>query len=610
MIEMRRSRVVWNSFTILTAVLGFITLVFFLNPYPVIKAWVDSFVPDGSLESLTPALFSTTRLIFLPLGLVSLLASTVLLRSRHRSEKILADFSTSLKNFSAERVSETERLVAWMQGIFEGSSYQISLLVITATGILYRAMDLLKPVSHDEAYTFMAFASRGLWHVITDYHLPNNHVFHSVLVMISSTLLGSEPWAIRMPAFIAGTLLIPVTYMVARIFYDKQVALVSAAWVASAPVLIGYASNARGYSLVSLFTLLIIALGVYVKEKKSLVGWTIFVILAALGFYTLPTMLYPFGAMMTWMFLSVIFDQVSEDYREGSKVQFVLKYLVPVSAAVLFLVIVLYSPIFWKSGIQSVVGNGFVAPMGWSEFIESIQVRVINTWKEWNTEVHPLGSILLIFGIGVSSLGAIIDKPTRVPLGIPAFLWIGSVLVIQRVAPWPRVWIFLLPLVLTISAAGLLAAAKLIRTRISAGDGVVNIIFAGCLLVPLAASLATSLQDYSNSRAKPGNIEEAAIFLSDFIDPEDVILVTAPDAVTLRYYLKQYEVDGQQSAYQRDQEYRRALVVVNQRYGQTLDSVLESRGSTAEIEIGLPNIVYQKGNILVYEILLAKESGG
>ena len=609
MIRMHPAQTIWNFLMVSAAVIGFLILIIYMIPHQVMKAWVDYLAPDGSLESFTPGMYAAFKRIFFPLGIVSFLVAAWLFRSRHGANRILSNLFVSYNKFAASRAAEIRHLSGALLGLLEDSRYAIALLVITGLGILNRAILLSKQVSHDEAYTFMAFVSMGLRQVLTDYHLPNNHIFHSLLVLFSSELFGIQPWAIRMPAFAAGVLLIPATYLVARIFYDKQTALISAGWVASIPALIGYSTNARGYSIVSLFTLLLIALGAYLKEKKSLVGWSAFILLAAFGFYTIPIMLYPFGLVITWMFLTALFKQVGPEYGENPFLGMVIKYLVPVCFAVILLVLLLYLPVFINSGIQSVIGNGFVASLEWSEFLESIQVRITNTWKEWNAGLSPAGSTLLVIGIGASIFAALTRKQPRVPLAVAAIIWIGSALVIQRVAPWPRVWIFLLPLVLISAASGLMAAARFAGSRLPAGSLLSAVVFATCLLVPLIASAMVTVTVYANSRGERGNVEEVAFFLKDYLGPQDVIIVTSPDAVTVRYYLKQYGIDGDQTFYRGDKEYSRALVIVNQRYNQTLDSVLNNRSVTARIETGTERIVYQRGKTLVYELDLPPDAG-
>jgi 4-amino-4-deoxy-L-arabinose transferase-like glycosyltransferase len=156
-----------------------------------------------------------------------------------------------------------------------------------------RALVLSQPMQHDEAYTFIAFASRPFTAAISDYSLPNNHVFHTVLVYLAYHLLGNQPWIIRLPAFVAGVATIPLAYGAGSIYYSRKAGLLSAGLAAASPLLISYSANARGYTLICAFTLSAVILAVYIKDHPNSFTWALFVLACALGFYTIPIMLFP-----------------------------------------------------------------------------------------------------------------------------------------------------------------------------------------------------------------------------------------------------------------------------------------------------------------------------
>ncbi len=106
-------------------------------------------------------------------------------------------------------------------------------LVILIAGLV-RLEFLFQPMRYDESVTFVSYASPPWYIAITDYTAPNNHVFHSLLAHISILFFGGEPWAIRLPAFVTGILLVPASYVAARAHYGKHTALVAACLGASA----------------------------------------------------------------------------------------------------------------------------------------------------------------------------------------------------------------------------------------------------------------------------------------------------------------------------------------------------------------------------------------
>src|SRR5919204_3963186 len=104
----------------------------------------------------------------------------------------------------------------------------------------------------DEAFTYTEYASLPWFVALGDYTYPNNHLLHTLLVHGAARLLGPEPWALRLPAFVAGVLLVPATYLAARALYGPTTALIAAGLVSASGWLTLYATNARGYSLVLL----------------------------------------------------------------------------------------------------------------------------------------------------------------------------------------------------------------------------------------------------------------------------------------------------------------------------------------------------------------------
>src|SRR5215216_7354891 len=91
----------------------------------------------------------------------------------------------------------------------------IILGIMTLIGFCLRIIDLNQSIAYDEAYTFINFASRPFKHILADYSAPNNHIFHTILVGMAYRLFGAQPWALRLPAFLAGIFMVPAMYITA-----------------------------------------------------------------------------------------------------------------------------------------------------------------------------------------------------------------------------------------------------------------------------------------------------------------------------------------------------------------------------------------------------------
>src|SRR5205807_1142091 len=86
------------------------------------------------------------------------------------------------------------------------------------------------------AATYLFYVRKPPLYGLVSYTLPNNHVFHTLLVSVSTFLFGDHPWAIRLPAFLAGVAMIPLAFAAARRIHGDAAGLITAAFVALAAV--------------------------------------------------------------------------------------------------------------------------------------------------------------------------------------------------------------------------------------------------------------------------------------------------------------------------------------------------------------------------------------
>src|SRR5206468_4613305 len=114
------------------------------------------------------------------------------------------------------------------------------------------------PMRADEAHTFNEYATKSAYDAVSLYTFPNNHLFHTLLVHVAVQLLGGAPWVVRLPALIAGLALMPATYAMVRRLCDPTSAVLAAALVAASDPLVSYSVNGRGYTLLCLFTILLV----------------------------------------------------------------------------------------------------------------------------------------------------------------------------------------------------------------------------------------------------------------------------------------------------------------------------------------------------------------
>jgi hypothetical protein len=575
------------AFLLALAGLGLIGLAFL--PYESLKAFFDLLKSNGNFESLTRDNAIVFRSWLGSAGAVAVLLAAGFAFFQERMKQLAAHvrrvFTDVRPFFASLRPQPADR--PWLA----------LLAFITLVGIVLRLRLIAQPFDHDEAYTYVAFASGSLRTSITDYHLINNHVFHSILVNLVTHAFGNVPWVVRLPAFTAAILCIPAAYVLAEKMYkSKEIAALSALLVAWIPVLGLYAANARGYTLVTLFTLLIFWLGHFLRDNKNLFGWMLLTLFSALGFYTVPIMIYPFGALFAWLFFTNLVEAPS---AYGSRWKFALYWLLAGISAALF-TLIFYTPIFIYSGPQAFFSNTFVKAFDASTYYQTLQVRLSATWTEWLTRVPPALTITLLLGFVLSLALYRKLSSSRVPLQLITFLWIAFVIIARKPEAWSKYWLFLIPPLMIWASAGLVSVLNLIPLRLPRGLTLTRIVLALSLLATLvpAVQVAAYLPD---TLTEKGDVELATIFLSAQVQPDDMIVISSPLDAPMWYYSTRYGIP--QTDYNDRTTFNDIWIIVDLGRGQTLDLALQDRGpDPALYDRSAARLVTTIGKLEIYQI--------
>jgi len=542
---------------------GAFLLTSFLS-YPTLKGFLDALAPDGDLEAFTTTAYTAWGTIARWAGLALLLLGALMVATQSRTRAWIEKFAPA-RVFQRLR-DDGKQLWGALKPDRDERKYLYALLAITALGALLRAFFLMRPMLHDEAYTFTAFASRSLLHVLGDYHLPNNHVFHTLLVHLTTSLLGNAPWVVRLPAYLAGVLTIPAGYLAGRALYGRSTALLSATLLAASPALVDYSTNARGYTLICLFTLLILALAAYLIRHRNLFAWLLLVVLSALGFHTNPVMFYPFGIVLTWLALAWLLKDVAGEYGKSF-----LLHLLAAGLLVVALTFLLYTPVLVYSGAEALFTDTYLNRSSWATLGEEIFARLGSAASQWAQDVPVVISAATLAGFALSFILHRRIAKHRPLLALAAFGWVGAVLVVYRVVPIARFWLFLLPLYLIPAAAGLTGTFKLIRWPSSTRVGMI-ILIAVALLLP-SLSLYNASRDPSFGFDYVGVEEDAALFLKDYLQPGQLVVVEPPTRPQMLYYFMRHGLSTQY-IYPSEGQFQSLIAVVSEKYDQTLESVL------------------------------------
>jgi uncharacterized membrane protein len=469
-------------------------------------------------------------------------------------------------------------------------------LLVTLIGAILRILYLQQPAGNDEAYTYLAFSSQPLFTILTDYSHPNNHILHSILAHGSATLFGQVTWVIRLPALVAGILMIPISYLAGRRLYNAPAGLIGASFLAASPTFLTYSAQARGYTLLALFCLIMIWLGSELIHRNDKAGWFVFGLCGVLGAYTIPIMLYPLAAIYIWLTL----EQV---VRHGLAVEF-RQRMMPILFSAMLVVggtILVYSPVILAgTGWRSIVANGEVVSQPWGEFIINLQTRLGRTWREWNDTLPFLFSLLTLAGFALSLPLHRKLSSTKIHLALASLVGFAIVLLIHRVAPYTRIWTFAQPWFYIWAGAGLAGLVQLLFGR----RNFAFILVTAAITIYLILSTAVDIQrNRWVEISQPGVEETVSEYLLDNQPADQLVAAVVPASTQIKFYYSQkanYKDRFYDTA--RQQSFNQLLVVVDTKDGHSIESVLERNKLLGQVDWLNAEPVYEYKRITIYKV--------
>jgi hypothetical protein len=445
----------------------------------------------------------------------------------------------------------------------------LALAILVALGTVVRLIFIGVPMRADEAYTYNEYATKSVYDAISLYTFPNNHLFHTLLVHWAVKFLGGAPWVIRLPALLSGISLIPASYLMVRRLAGPSAALFTAALVAASDPLISYSVNGRGYTILCLITVLLVATASRVMVDGGRAGdWVALTLVPALGFFTVPIMLLPYGGIVLWIVLAWMFGHA----RALRIDRLALSLLV---AAVL--TVLLYVPTLTRTGAKSVLANPFVSPRPFEEVLSQLPGSLVEVWVQWNLGIPRVLAFVMIgawvCALFISSSGR---QGVRVMTGVTltVFLWSLAVVFYQSRVPFDRVWLFLLPLYLGCLGAG--AAALLDRVwnaqmRWAFASSALGL---GAFLMAFVVGSDSISKDAQRLTINHGT--DISRRLAPLLGPDTAVITELPCDGPLKYYFLVNRVPVEPLYDYRIARARRLFVVVNRPNGQTAQGVLRS----------------------------------
>lgn len=221
------------------------------------------------------------------------------------------------------------------------------ILIIPFLASIYFAVSL--PVSYDEAWTFLNFTQKGPLTSLSYYPAPNNHILHSLITNFTYLIPAVPPLIkLRISSILVNVLTLLVCAHFLRKKVNDQVAIVVTAIF---PVLfmgIYYSYMSRGYGIVILCFISSFNFVFNIIKGNQTRDWVWFSFFSILGFFTMPSYLYPY------IILNLI---ILLNNGKTFKKQFIA------AITVASVVLLLYLPLIMVNGIKALYANRFVVPI-------------------------------------------------------------------------------------------------------------------------------------------------------------------------------------------------------------------------------------------------------
>jgi hypothetical protein len=274
------------------------------------------------------------------------------------------------------------------------------------------------------------------------------------------------------------------------------------------------------------------------------------------------------------------------------------------------LTLVLYSPvILFGSGFSSIIGNEIVKALSWSTFLENLDPRLLKAWNKWMIGIGPIVEYIFLGGFLISVLfyRKVSQQKLRLPLQVFLALAVAVLLVLQRVSPLPRIWIYLEAFYLMFAAAGLVWLLDLPLRKIAGHTLTGRILSLAIPLVFVAASANMLIARAQNPVYRDLDLlpeSYAADYIAGHLRPQDTIVATGPVDIQTAYYLSLHGISFDRF-YKRDHpvKIQNALVMLrdNSKY-KTPESVVGFFKLDGALDLSAAELVFEYASVQIYSI--------
>ena len=523
MIDLKLDKIIYIGIQLLFLSLIGLGIYILSIPYEAILSYINSFRPEKPYQFFTEEYSSYFKIVvklFIPLIIVFI----IFLSFKKKSCISLIESLLKEIRYYSFRLWENTR--SFFQA--ENKVHITILFSMLLSGVFIRLMYINRSVFHDEAKTFYNFISQSWINTITNYFNPNNHVFHSILSRVFYVLLGNEEWVFRIPVFIFGILTILFIYIFSRKVYNKHIAILLCAISINAIPLVSYSVNARGYSIVTFFSLVLFCIINSLNKKNSLLMWILFVIIASLGIWTIPIMVMPIIFVLVWYFLNTNRSKYLTD----------LFKLTIVGFSCFLLSTILYTPIILRSkGVELIIGNEYVKSQTYDTILGQLRNYLLRTWEFFNSGYPDIVQITFFFLFIIGIIYHLNHKRHRKFLFSFVILFVFIIFVLRRL-PFARTLLFLYPILGVFIASGIFILCRYSANHLK--FDLEKIVNRTSLILYMFSTFICIRENGIIEILRSQTCPQAEIIITDLIgniNPNDMIETSTPLAGPITYYI-------------------------------------------------------------------------
>ncbi|MEW5917972.1 MAG: glycosyltransferase family 39 protein, partial [Gemmatimonadota bacterium] len=162
----------------------------------------------------------------------------------------------------------------------------VALGALMLVAVIARGIGLNGGLWIDEIYSLVRSFRSPLASILTEYWGDNHHPLYAVLAHASRGAFGESAWSVRLPALLFGVATIPALFALAERLVSRREALLAGALLAVSYHHVWFSQNARGYSAIAFFAVVLTWLALRGLDANETRAWYWYAWVSALAAFT------------------------------------------------------------------------------------------------------------------------------------------------------------------------------------------------------------------------------------------------------------------------------------------------------------------------------------